>query len=109
MPADDPAGRARRFEPKPVAGGVLLYPVLNLPLGVVGVTADISTESTNRPELAALTVGSLVVVLSCAVLAWRHPRPGGRSVALGMVLGWALLSIVFAGACTGLNPELYGP
>jgi U5 snRNP spliceosome subunit len=34
-------------------------------------------------------------------------RPWTKGLGLGLMIGWALISVVSAGYCTGLNPELY--
>ena len=41
-----------------------------------------------------------------ALLATRKPR-GRRGMGMGLMIGWALTSIVTVGICTGLNPALY--
>ena len=31
----------------------------------------------------------------------------GKGLGLGLMIGWAFLSLVSVGFCTGLNPEMY--
>ena len=40
-----------------------------------------------------------------ALLAVRNPHAKG--VGLGLMIGWALTSLVTVGFCTGINPALY--
>jgi hypothetical protein len=34
-------------------------------------------------------------------------KPWSQGLGMGLMIGWALVSIVSAGFCTGLNPGLY--
>ncbi|QEN17029.1 hypothetical protein D3H54_05630 [Mycobacterium sp. ELW1] len=34
-------------------------------------------------------------------------KANGKGLGLGLMIGWAVLSVISVGFCTGLNPELY--
>jgi hypothetical protein len=37
----------------------------------------------------------------------RSRNPNTRGLGVGLMVGWALMSLFTAGFCTGINPELY--
>lgn len=84
--------------------GALLYFCFNFVVGfaVVGM-ADGNGH-------AALAGGAVVLALAAlgggaALLA--TPNPTAKGLGLGLMIGWAFLSVVSVGFCTGLNPEMY--
>ncbi len=81
--------------------GILGYLVVNVIVGVV----VLSLESTvaigvGAGVLAVLGIGAGVVLLGLR-------RSWSVGLGLGLMIGWGLASIVSAGFCTGLNPEMY--
>jgi hypothetical protein len=75
---------------------------LNLPLAVLAVT---------QAESGAPWPGVVLslVLIGLAVGAFRRRSWLVRSGSLGLLAGWALLTIVTAGSCTGFQRfELYG-
>ncbi|GAA2403574.1 hypothetical protein [Mycolicibacterium llatzerense] len=84
-------------------GGVFLFPVLNLGIGLVTLMA--SNQGTG-----ALVVGAVVLALTAfggGFALWKTGNPIGKGFGLGLMIGWALTSILSVGFCTGLNPEMY--
>lgn len=62
--------------------------------------------------VVAIILGAAAVMLAltafgggAALLTVRNPQAKG--VGLGLMVGWALVSVVTVGICTGINPSLY--
>ena len=58
----------------------------------------------------AVVIGAALLALvafggGAVLIALR--RPWAKGLGLGLMIGWALLSITSVGYCTGLNPEMY--
>jgi hypothetical protein len=81
--------------------GVFGYFIVNV---VVGLLA-LSFQSTIAIGVAAgfLLILGLGVGLTFVILR----QPWSRGLGLGLMIGWALASIVSAGYCTGINPGMY--
>jgi hypothetical protein len=87
-----------------VFAGSLLYFALNFVLGwvIVGVAGSSGN--------GVLAVGAAMLALiafggGAGLLATRSPN--NKGLGLGLMIGWALTSLVTVGFCTGLNPALY--
>ena len=84
--------------------GVLLFGAVNLLIGLV--VLAVAAEHGG----AVVGVGAVILALiafgggSC-LIALR--RPWTKGLGIGLMIGWALLSITSVGFCTGLNPEMY--
>jgi hypothetical protein len=87
--------------------GAPIYIALNSLLGFMAfIIASSSTDS------ADVILGAAAVMLALiafgggtALLAVRNPQAKG--IGLGLMVGWALVSLVTVGICTGINPSLY--
>ncbi|MFG1961468.1 hypothetical protein [Nonomuraea sp. NPDC049028] len=65
----------------------------------------VSMSSTVAIGVAA---GLLAVVgIGAGIVLVVLRRPWALGLGLGLMIGWALASIVSAGYCTGLNPGMY--
>lgn len=98
----DPPGRAR-ISVGMVFLGSFLYCVVNVMTAFAVVTASGGGH-------AAVVGGAVVLALGAlggggALLATSNSS--ARGLGLGLMIGWAFLSVVSVGFCTGLNPELY--
>ncbi|KUI28031.1 hypothetical protein AU196_05640 [Mycobacterium sp. IS-1742] len=87
--------------------GAPVYIALNSLLGFMAfVIASSSTDSANIILGAAAVFLALIAFGGgAALLAVRSPQAKG--VGLGLMVGWALVSLVTVGICTGINPSLY--
>jgi hypothetical protein len=61
---------------------------------------------------AEVVVGAGAVLLAAGALGGGAAlimmrRPWSKGLGLGLMIGWALMSIVSIGYCTGINPEIY--
>ncbi|WP_319435461.1 hypothetical protein [Mycobacterium sp. RTGN5] len=84
--------------------GAFLYFAFNLVMGFAVLTMSGSNGTT------PVAVGAAVLALTAlggggALLATSNATIKG--LGLGLMIGWAFLSIVSVGFCTGLNPEMY--
>ena len=84
--------------------GVFLYFAFNLVMGFAVLAIAGSNGNT------AVAAGAVVLALAGlggggALLATSNPTIKG--LGLGLMIGWAFLSLVSVGFCTGLNPEMY--
>lgn len=86
--------------------GAAIYVAINLALGpfVLFGLANVV------PPQAAFVTGAVLLGLiafggGATLIARRKPWP--RGIGLGLMIGWAITSIVTVGICTGLNPVLY--
>jgi hypothetical protein len=87
--------------------GAPIYVALNSLLGFMAfIIASSSTGSANVILAAAAVMLALIAFGGgAALLAVRSPQAKG--IGLGLMVGWALVSLVTVGICTGLNPSLY--
>ncbi|GAA2684424.1 MULTISPECIES: hypothetical protein [Nonomuraea] len=81
--------------------GVGIYLVVNVIAGLIALR-------TGSPVGIAIVAGLLAVGSLGGGLALILTRkPQNKGLGMGLMIGWALTSIISAGYCTGLNPELY--
>ncbi len=86
--------------------GVFLYFGINL---IVGPMVAFGLGNVISPPMAFAT-GAIVLALIAfggggALLFVKSPW--ARGIGMGLMIGWALTSIITVGFCTGLNPALY--
>ena len=84
--------------------GVLLFGMINLVVGLI----VIMTAGDGGPTVVGFGAAILALIAfagGAGLIALR--RPWARGLGMGLMIGWALLSIVSVGYCTGLNPEMY--
>jgi hypothetical protein len=84
--------------------GVLLFGAVNLFVGLV--VLAVAAEHGG----AVVGVGAVILALiafggGACLIALR--RPWTKGLGIGLMIGWALLSVTSVGFCTGLNPEMY--
>ncbi|GAB7069470.1 hypothetical protein H7J06_28865 [Mycobacterium hodleri] len=84
--------------------GVLLFGAINLIVGLVVLVVAAGHGG------AVVGVGAVILALvalggGAGLVALR--RPWAKGLGIGLMIGWALLSITSVGYCTGLNPEMY--
>ncbi|MEU8251971.1 hypothetical protein [Nonomuraea sp. NPDC048916] len=69
------------------------------------IAADSGASSTPVIAVGAVVLALIGLGAGAGLLFVRKPWATGAG--LGLMIGWALWSIVSAGYCTGLNPGLY--
>ena len=69
----------------------------------------VSGTAGSNPDLTLqIAAGALILITFGGGLALLLKRkPWATGMGLGLMIGWALMSVVTAGYCTGINPELY--
>ncbi|TDO08862.1 hypothetical protein EV580_4892 [Mycobacterium sp. BK086] len=84
--------------------GVFIYFAINFVVGFAVLSASGgSGHVVVATGAAALALGALGG--GAALLATKNSNAKG--LGLGLMIGWAFLSVVSVGFCTGLNPEMY--
>lgn len=81
--------------------GFFAYVIVNVFVGVVALS--VQTQAALAVAAGFLAVGAI----GGGVALLRLRRPWAKGLGLGLMIGWGLVSIVSAGFCTGLNPDLY--
>jgi len=84
--------------------GTFVYFGFNLLVGFA--VLGMAESSGHAAVIAGAAVLALVALGGGAALL-ATPNPTVKGLGLGLMIGWALLSIVSVGFCTGLNPEMY--
>jgi hypothetical protein len=87
--------------------GFALFVILNLVAFFA--TLGAADAAGNNQELvvgigAALLAG---IALGGGGLLIALRKPWAKGLGLGLMIGWALISIVSVGFCTGINPSIY--
>ncbi|MEV4456967.1 hypothetical protein ACWEQG_15090 [Microbispora sp. NPDC004025] len=88
--------------------GIVAYVVINFVLFLATLAAADGVASDNKN--IALIGGSLIlaaIAFGGGALLLFLRRPWSRGLGLGLMIGWALMTIFTAGFCTGVNPSLY--
>ncbi|MCT7368083.1 hypothetical protein A7R75_03655 [Mycolicibacterium llatzerense] len=83
--------------------GVLIFPVINVGIGFV--TVMIANQG--KFLLALGAVALVLVAFGGGFSLWKTGNPASKGLGLGLMIGWALTSILTVGYCTGLNPTMY--
>ncbi|MGP4094279.1 hypothetical protein [Nonomuraea sp. KM90] len=85
--------------------GLAIYSTLNVVVGFFIFFAAMGEDGT-----AFMIVGTVLLALSglgAGIGLCFVRKPWARGLGLGLMIGWALWSILSAGFCTGINPGLY--
>lgn len=85
--------------------GTFLYFVINFVIGFGAFIVGAEQESKIVFGGTALLL-ALLAFGGGALLLTRNSRDA-KGMGLGLMIGWAITSVVSAGFCTGLNPDLY--
>lgn len=87
--------------------GLALYSALNIVVGFLMFFASMDSDTSSLYLITGAVVLALVGLGAGIGLCFVR-KPWSRGLGLGLMIGWALWSILSAGFCTGLNPSLYG-
>ncbi|MBE3008346.1 hypothetical protein IL992_03985 [Microbispora sp. NEAU-D428] len=88
--------------------GIVAYVVVNFVLFLATLAAADGVASEHKN--VALIGGSVILALIAfggGTLLLLLRKPWSRGLGLGLMIGWALMTIFTAGFCTGINPSLY--
>ena len=82
--------------------GLLAFGLLNLLAWVFGNTLGLRLTSAAGWNLTGMVIHAAVLLFTVGVVAsWAYGRAGRRGLATGIVGGYALITAVSGGACTG--------
>lgn len=97
----------RRISVGMVFVGAPIYIVVNTVLGFGAFIAAGSRTGSANPILGAAAVMLALIAFGggAALLATKNPH--ARGIGLGLMIGWAVTSMVTVGFCTGINPHIY--
>ncbi|GAA4934371.1 hypothetical protein HD597_010128 [Nonomuraea thailandensis] len=87
--------------------GLAIYSALNAVIGFFIFFAAMSAGDNSSPYLAAGAVLLALVGLGAGIGLCFIRKSWSRGLGLGLMIGWALWSILSAGICTGISPSLY--
>lgn len=87
--------------------GVMGYCVINVvfAFAVLAAASGVDDGSGVTVGFGAAALFLLTFGGGAALIAMR--KPWAKGLGLGLMIGWALVSITSVGFCTGLNPEMY--
>ncbi|MGW4097346.1 hypothetical protein [Mycobacterium sp. NPDC004974] len=109
-PYGPPPQPERRISVLMVVLGPVIYAALNLVIGFAGFmgagAADSSGGNTNL-VLGGTAVLLALIAFGGGTLMLLSKNPTTKGLGIGLMVGWALVSLFTAGFCTGINPELY--
>ncbi|MCT9931699.1 hypothetical protein N5079_15915 [Planotetraspora sp. A-T 1434] len=87
--------------------GIAIFVVVNLLAFIATLSA---ADSVGSGKNIIMGVGAVILAAAAlgggAVLIMLR-KPWSRGLGLGLMIGWALMSIVSVGFCTGINPAIY--
>jgi hypothetical protein len=90
--------------------GPFIYAAINLVLGFVAFIAAgmVETHTDNSGLVFGLAaIGLFLIAFGGGTVLLRRNSPHARGLGIGLMIGWALVSVFTAGFCTGINPEMY--
>lgn len=109
-PYGPPPQPPRRISVPMVILGPFLYAALNLVIGFAVFIGAGTADSSGGSANAVLVGGALLlafIAFGGGTLMLLSKNPTAKGLGIGLMVGWALVSLFTAGFCTGLNPELY--
>ncbi|ABK70266.1 hypothetical protein LI99_26730 [Mycolicibacterium smegmatis] len=90
--------------------GPFIYAAINLVVGFMALIAGgmLETQTSNSSIIFGVAaLGLLLIAFGGGTLLLRRNNPQARGLGIGLMIGWALMSVLTAGFCTGINPEMY--
>jgi hypothetical protein len=88
--------------------GPFLYAGINFVVALMAVMTAGGAEHHDSNKIMVFAAVLLALIAfggGAALLSSRSPN--ARGLGIGLMVGWALMSLFTAGFCTGINPELY--
>ncbi|MGE2818242.1 hypothetical protein ACQI5H_24345 [Mycobacterium heidelbergense] len=88
-----------------VIAGIGLFIAINVPVFIA-----VNRYAVTHPHSHAMVIGAValgVIVFGGGGTLLAVGNPTAKAIGLGLMIGWALVSVLSAGYCTGLNPAGY--
>jgi hypothetical protein len=86
--------------------GTLLYIMANSVLAFAAFIVGAQYRDSDA-VFGGAAVMLLLIAFGGGAALLRTANPSARGLGLGLMIGWAVTSLVTVGFCTGINPELY--
>ncbi|WKG02315.1 hypothetical protein [Mycolicibacterium sp. HK-90] len=109
-PYGPPPPPPRRISVLMVILGPFLYAALNLVIGFAAFAGAAAADTSGGSANAVVGGAALLLALIAfggGTLLLLSKNPTARGLGVGLMVGWALVSLFTAGICTGINPEMY--
>ncbi|WP_433513920.1 hypothetical protein ACQP2T_61955 [Nonomuraea sp. CA-143628] len=87
--------------------GLVAYSIVNAILGILIFVSTLDQNGTNYPIIISCTIFLALFGLGAGAGLQFLRKPWATGLGLGFLVGWALWSILSAGICTGISPDLY--
>ncbi|MDO3637125.1 hypothetical protein [Mycolicibacterium arseniciresistens] len=101
-----PAQQKSRISAGMAVLGTLLYIMVNSVLAFAAFIVGADSRNSDT-VFGGAAVMLLLIAFGGGAALLRSANPGARGLGLGLMIGWAVTSLVTVGFCTGINPELY--
>ncbi|WP_160330467.1 hypothetical protein [Sphaerimonospora mesophila] len=88
--------------------GIIVFVFINLMAFFATITVADSVRGDGKlvvVGVAAVLLAAIALVGGIVLIMLR--KPWSKGLGLGLMIGWALVSIGTAGFCTGVNPSIY--
>jgi hypothetical protein len=89
------------------ATGAALFIAVNAVVGFFVLLGAVDS-STGNTVVAIAAVGSALVAFGGGTLLILTKNTIAKGMGMGLMIGWALVTVCTVGFCTGVNPSLYG-
>jgi hypothetical protein len=88
--------------------GPLIYAALNLVIGFMAfIVAGSTTNQAANVVFGTAAVALALIAFGGGTILLLLRSPYAKGIGLGLMIGWALTSVLTVGFCTGINPDLY--
>lgn len=87
--------------------GLVAYSIVNAVLGILIFVSTLDQNGPNHPIIISCAIFLALLGLAAGAGLQFLRKPWATGLGLGFLIGWALWSILSAGICTGISPDLY--
>lgn len=87
--------------------GLVAYSIVNAILGILIFVSTLDENGPNYPVIISCTIFLALFGLGAGAGLQFLRKPWATGLGVGFLVGWALWSILSAGICTGISPDLY--
>ncbi|WP_309234819.1 hypothetical protein [Nocardia sp. XZ_19_385] len=87
--------------------GVSLFVALNVVVGFIAFAASYQGSSADTVPIAVAAVAAVLFAFGGGTALIMLRKPWSKGLGMGLMIGWALVTVCTVGFCTGVNPTLY--
>ncbi|MBT2226060.1 hypothetical protein [Nonomuraea sp. NEAU-A123] len=102
-----PRGRQKPLIIGLAFASLVAYSIVNAILGILIFISTLDQNGPNHPIIISCTIFLALLGLGAGAGLQFLRKPWATGLGLGFLIGWALWSILSAGICTGISPDLY--